>query len=367
MKRSVEVKMPLDVHLEMGDDSKDGNGQGQGNDGEGGSVTVRVVPQSSDCPDCGGSGKQGQKGQQQGQGGGQGQQGQKGDQQGQGGGSGGDQQKDGSGHQHGQGQGSGGQQGQECPTCSGTGEKSNAGEDGPVQVSEEDLQRIRQEVKSATIQAAQAAGAGKVPAGIKRMIKELTEPKMDWRELLQMHIKSSIKDDYTWMVPSKKSWACGAVLPGMNVEDTIDVAIAIDVSGSISDEQLRDFLSEVKGIMEEFTDFRLRIWSFDTQVYSYAEFRADNLDEFLNWDPAGGGGTDFYVNWTFMKDPASAGFPDVEEIEPNRFVMFTDGMPCGSWGDPDYADTLFIIHDNPRVEAPFGLTAHYEDPEKRKK
>ena len=41
--------------------------------------------------------------------------------------------------------------------------------------------------------------------------------------------------------------------------------------------------------------------------------------------------------------------------------MFTDGYPCGDWGDPDYCDTVFIIHDNPNTEAPFGVTAHYED------
>ena len=49
------------------------------------------------------------------------------------------------------------------------------------------------------------------------------------------------------------------------------------------------------------------------------------------------------------------------EIDPTQFVMFTDGYPCGSWGDPDYCDTVFIIHDNPTTEAPFGITAHYEE------
>ena len=50
-------------------------------------------------------------------------------------------------------------------------------------------------------------------------------------------------------------------------------------------------------------------------------------------------------------------------IEPKKFVMFTDGWPFETWGDPDYCDTIFLIN-NPyerNIEAPFGLTVTYED------
>ena len=94
------------------------------------------------------------------------------------------------------------------------------GSDGPVKVTEEDLQKIRNEIKSSVINAAQSVGAGKVPAGVRRMIDELTEPKMDWRELLQMHIKSSIMDDFTYQKMNRRSWHMDYILPGMNVMDT---------------------------------------------------------------------------------------------------------------------------------------------------
>ena len=232
----------------------------------------------------------------------------------------------------------------------------NDGTDGPVKVTEEDLQKIRNEIKSAVINAAQSVGAGKVPAGVRRMIEELTEPKMDWRELLQTHIKSSIVDDFTYQRVNRRSWNMDFILPGMNVMDTIDVCIAVDVSGSIGDDQIRDFLSEIKGIMETFMDFKIRIWSFDTDVYSYREFGPETMEELLSWEPKGGGGTDFMVNWDYMKK---------NDIEPERFVMFTDGYPYDSWGDPEYCEALFIIHGNPDGEAPFGMTAHYEDPDNR--
>lgn len=238
-------------------------------------------------------------------------------------------------------------------------------ENGPPKLTEEDIQKIRNEIKAATINAAQAVGAGRVPAGVKRMIESLTNPIMDWRTLLEMHIQSSIKDDFTFQRPNKRSWPLGVIMPGQNFKDTVDVAACIDMSGSITDEMARDFLSEVKGIMETFDDFRLTLWTFDTQVYNPVVFTPENLDELMQYDCKGGGGTSFEVNWEFMKEPASMGFDEFEQIEPKKFVMFTDGYPNNTWGDEDYCDTLFVVHGNTQIEAPFGLTAYYIKDQKK--
>ena len=60
------------------------------------------------------------------------------------------------------------------------------------------------------------------------------------------------------MRPSRKGWGSDFMLPGMVPENTIEAAIAMDMSGSISNDMGRDMLSEVKGIMEQFQDFRCR-------------------------------------------------------------------------------------------------------------
>ena len=99
--------------------------------------------------------------------------------------------------------------------------------------SKDEIKKIKDEIKEAMISSAQSAGAGNVPAGVERMIKELTEPKMNWREIIRQQIQSIIKSDYTFMRPSRKSWHTGAVLPGMNFDESIDVAIGLDMSGSI--------------------------------------------------------------------------------------------------------------------------------------
>ena len=220
--------------------------------------------------------------------------------------------------------------------------------------SKAEMDQIRDEIKEAMLAAAQSAGAGNVPAGIQRLIKELTESKMNWRELLRQQIQSTIKSDFTFQRPSRKGWHTGAILPGQNFKDTIDIAVSLDMSGSIGNDQARDFLSEIKGIMEEYQDYRIKLWCFDTKVYNEQDFSADGGDDIMDYDIMGGGGTDFAVNWKYMKD---------NDIQPKKFIMFTDGYPYGSWGDADWCDTVFIIHSNhdKNLEAPFGVTAHYEE------
>jgi predicted metal-dependent peptidase len=219
--------------------------------------------------------------------------------------------------------------------------------------SKEELKKIKDEIKEGMISSASAAGAGNVPAGVQRLIKELTEPKMNWRELLRQQIQSTIKSDYTFMRPSRKGWHTGAVLPGMNFDQTIDLCVALDMSGSIGNEQGSDFLGEIKGIMEEYKDYKIKVWCFDTNVYNEDDFSADDGRELTEYEIYGGGGTDFMVNWEYMKE---------NDIQPKKFIMFTDGYAWDSWGDPEYCDTVFIIHGHhdKNLQAPFGQTAHYE-------
>jgi predicted metal-dependent peptidase len=201
------------------------------------------------------------------------------------------------------------------------------------------------------LSAAQASDPGNIPAGVKRLIQQLTEPKLNWRELLAMQLESTIRSDYTFARPNRRGWHMDAVLPGMRNDDMIDIAIAMDMSGSIGDEQGRDFLSEVKGIMESFDQYRIHLFTFDTQCYNAQQFDSENLDEITEYELQGGGGTDFDAVFNYLKE---------EQIEPKRLVVFTDGYPWGSWGDENYCDTVWIIHGDKNPNPPFGTWALYE-------
>jgi predicted metal-dependent peptidase len=232
----------------------------------------------------------------------------------------------------------------------GDGKEGKDGKGGPGSLTKEEAQAIRDEIKNAMIQSAAAAGAGKTPAGIMRMIKSMTEPKMNWRDLIRQEIQSIVRNDFSFQRFNRKSAHSGAVLPGMREDVTIDVAIAIDMSGSIGEEDATVFLSEIKGIMDQYVDFKINLWCFDTAIYNHQEITHDNSDELLSYQPEGGGGTDFEANWEYMKDIG---------VQPRKFIMFTDGYPCGGWGDEDYCDTLFIVKGSDNI-APFGQTVIYD-------
>ena len=236
----------------------------------------------------------------------------------------------------------------------GSGGDGNEEGKGRPRLSKEERQQIKDEIKEAMLAAASASDAGNIPAGVKRLIQELTEPKMNWRELLRMQLESTIKSDFTWMRASRKGWHMDAVMPGMKVDPMIDIAIAIDASGSIDERMLKDFLGEVQGIMDSFPAYKIHVITFDTDAYNPAQYDSDNLDDICDYEVKGGGGTDFDCIFKYLKD---------NEIEPKRLVVFTDGYPFGSWGDENYADTVWILHGTTTIEPPWGQYAYYDEAE----
>jgi predicted metal-dependent peptidase len=84
-----------------------------------------------------------------------------------------------------------------------------------------------------------------------------------------------------------------------------------------------------------------------------------DMDEFMDYELGGGGGTDFDCCFDYMKE---------EGIQPKKFIMFTDGYPWNSWGDESYCDTLFVVHgehgDRSPI-APFGITVPYTRKDKQ--
>ena len=219
-------------------------------------------------------------------------------------------------------------------------------------MSPEERERVRQEVKQAIINAASTAEAGQLPANVERMIRQHTNPVMPWRELIQTNLTSAIRSDYSWMRPSRRGWHMDAIMPGMNPGEEIDVVVALDMSGSISNKQAQAFLGEIGGMMNSFDGYKVHVFCFDTETYNPKDFSSENMDLIEEYEPMGGGGTDFDCIFKYLKENA---------IDPKRLIVFTDGYPFGSWGDPDYCDTTWIIHGDKNPNPPFGTYALYDE------
>lgn len=228
-------------------------------------------------------------------------------------------------------------------------------------LNEQEMEAIRDKVREMAMNAMQAAGDA--PEGIKRALNNLIEPKLDWRELIDLTITSMFSDDYTYAKPSRRSgdnWGRvnSIIRPGVTDGEMVEAVCAIDASGSMSDEQIRDLLSEIQGIMSMFDNWKLTLMTFDADVYNVEEFTPKNVYDFNKYvceRVYGGGGTSFEKVYEYIRknmDPT-----------PEKLIMFTDGMPNYGWGDPDLVDTLFVIHypykHNP-PKPPFGQYAYYE-------
>ena len=237
----------------------------------------------------------------------------------------------------------------------GEGEGDGEGDgNGKPQLSKSERQEIRDELKEAVLQAAQASGAGNVPGGVKRMIKDLTEPQINWKELLEQQIQSTIKSDYTFARPGRKGWHMDAILPASKPGETIDVVIGIDTSGSIGPAELKVFFSEIKGIMDSYEEYRITCIGWDTEIGGVGTFTSENLEDITTFDPQGGGGTDPHCVWNYLIE---------QGIEPKKLIMFTD-FCFFDWNPTEvesYCDTVWIIKGNPNAKPEFGIWAHYEE------
>jgi predicted metal-dependent peptidase len=189
-----------------------------------------------------------------------------------------------------------------------------------------------------------------VPGNIQREVGQMENPTMPWRELLQTTLTSAIRNDYSWMKASRRSWHMDAVMPGMTPGEEIDVSVALDMSGSISTRQAQEFLGEVAGMMDMFNGYRVHVFCFDTRTYNPQNYSSDTMDTIMEYQPMGGGGTCFDCIFDYLKE---------EAIVPKRLIVFTDCY-TSTWGDPDYCDTTFIIKDNPNCVPPYGTWAHFD-------
>lgn len=236
----------------------------------------------------------------------------------------------------------------------GKGNGKAKGEGQGQKLTKEQIDKNAKEFKKMIVEAYQRAKmAGYNLGGIEQLIGELINPRINWKQLLIASIQSLFKTDMTWMRPSRRNISPNVILPTMTWEDTVDICISIDTSGSISDEQRVEFLSEISGILEYYPSFKVKIWCFDTAVHNMKEYNQGNIKDLVKYQPAGGGGTDIGCNFTWMKE---------EDIKPKQFICMTDGWNCSdNWGDPNYCPTTWIIHSNPKPQVPFGRWALFED------
>lgn len=200
----------------------------------------------------------------------------------------------------------------------------------------------------------QAKKKGKDPLGIDRHIEDVLENRIQWRELLYRYITRELPFDYTYNHPSKRSIACGYYMPSVMRGESVKVTVAVDVSGSIGQEELNEFISELVAISNSFQNVEINLMFWDTALNNHYLIDRNNADELTKLKVRGGGGTDFRNIYR-----------KVEELAPNTkiLIFFTDGDAY--YPSEERYKTLWILSKNSvaKENVPFGeaIKIHSED------
>jgi predicted metal-dependent peptidase len=211
-------------------------------------------------------------------------------------------------------------------------------EDGDGSPAEQQQQQAEWKVKVA--QAAQAAKMmGKMSANMQRLVDEVLQPKVDWREVMQKFLVKARTDQRSFSRFNRRFIAQGLYLPSVSGEQMGEVCFAVDCSGSIDQKTVNQFAAEIKRVKEDLMPERIHVLYFDSEV-SHVESYEQHDD--LDIKPHGGGGTDF-----------APVFEKIIElgINPVAVVFLTD-LCCNSFGDQPDAPVLWVTTDPGK--APFG-------------
>lgn len=212
------------------------------------------------------------------------------------------------------------------------------------QASEDTKEQNGQEWKVAVAQAAQQAKAmGDLPGAIKRMVEDIVDPVLDWREILRRFVDSNAKNDYQWFPPNRRHIHNGFILPSLRSQELQNVTMAMDTSGSITDDDLKAFEAEVRSIVEDYRTNTTVIYC-DREVQNVEKFDAQDVIEL---HPEGGGGTDFRPPFDWIEESGE---------QPACMIYQTDGHCDRFPAEPDYPVLWVLTRRNRGFSPPFGET-----------
>ena len=188
--------------------------------------------------------------------------------------------------------------------------------------------------------AQQAMQAGKMSGIMKRLVEDLLQPRLPWRMLLARYLSSVARDDYSYTRPSSRRGE-PAIFPSLK-SSQVNAVIALDVSGSVTDEELQDCMSEINAIKGQMRA-KITLIACDAKIIEGFPLTFEPWEEAkLPTEIKGGGGTDFrpIFNWAAQQDQ-----------QPDILISFTDAQ--GTFPDfkPNYPVIWLIKGKSP---VPFG-------------
>jgi len=220
--------------------------------------------------------------------------------------------------------------------------------------SEEEVKQIDEQIEKEVDAAIQQATtmAGMTGAAVPRALKKMLSPEIDWREVLREFVKSSIqgRDEYTFARFDRRRYMDDLYQPDVESEQMDEVVVAIDTSGSIDDNQIAEFATELSIICTVTKPRRVRVLWWDDKVHGEQMFEDKYSDIKDMLRPMGGGGTRVTCVSEYLTK---------NNIKSDCVIVFTDGyLECDiQWAVR--SPTLWMVTQSERFKPPVGSVVKY--------
>lgn len=185
--------------------------------------------------------------------------------------------------------------------------------------------------------AQQALQAGKLGGALARLVDHLLQPQLPWRMLLARYMTMVAREDYTYMRPSRREGE--AIFPSLRSHQ-VEIAVALDTSGSISDEEIAQCLAEINALKGQLRA-RIILFACDAKLASNAPWFYEPWEQFTAPDEMiGGGGTSFKPVFDYVTQKLP--------LPPDLLIYFTDAEGEFPTQIPDYP-VLWLVKGKGKV------------------
>lgn len=226
--------------------------------------------------------------------------------------------------------------------------------EGAQELTQEEVKELEREVDQALRQGQMTAQklAGKGAGNMHRELGDLLEPQVDWREVLREFVTATCnaRDASSWRRVNRRFLSMDMYMPSLIGERVGHIVVGVDTSGSISQQEISVFLSEVKAIAESVNPEKLDLLYWGHIIAGHEQYDSATMSTLVDsTKPSGGGGTDPTCVDEYMKE---------HNIDPDCIIMLTDGY-IGNWGSEWAKPILWVITSD--KTAPVGKSVNIKD------
>lgn len=210
-------------------------------------------------------------------------------------------------------------------------------------------QRIHQALNNAAMAEEMTSGKQMAKEGqeFEHLFEDINKGKLAWNVILQNYLNERTQGEISYERFDRRMLPYDLYLPTNISQTNINkVAVAFDVSGSVTEEQIQAFLREMHTIKDQLNPKKMDVVTFNhdiVDIFTFTEY-----DQINNVTMDIGGGTDLKPVFNHYLKPAN---------KPEFLIVFSD-LECYPIKNKTPFDTIWVCIDNPRAEVNFGKLIH---------